>query len=401
MTSERRDLAEGKTNPVRIGTVAVTDTATLPVHVLDANGQVIPSVARYLEHLVVCDMSALTCRSYAFDLLRWFRLLWHLEVPWNAATSAEAEVLVSWMRNATNPQHARRASEPGQAGKVNPRTGKPALPPGYAPRTINHTLSVVHQFYEFHSGFGDGPVANPVPGTTVNWWERRGEESYRNARHPARRARLRQKVPKDLPRYIPDSLWDELFVSMNCTRDRALLAMYVSSGARATELLSVTLKDVDWARQQIQVTGKGSGGHQESIPVSPEGLRYLSMYLAEEGTPGPDESLWRTRRGSPRALTYSAARRVLQRANEKIGTNWTLHDLRHTAATRLANDPSITLTEVQAILRHADISTTGIYTAVRVEDLFDKLQAHYNRPQRPKAYSPGYNEDDASVVFGA
>ena len=82
-------------------------------------------------------------------------------------------------------------------------------------------------------------------------------------------------------------------------------------------------------------------------------------------------------------LSYSAMRRALQRANEKLGTNWSLHDLRHTAATRMAHDAGLTLSEVQAVLRHADIATTGIYTAVRVEDLFDKLQEHYRRPTPP------------------
>lgn len=54
-------------------------------------------------------------------------------------------------------------------------------------------------------------------------------------------------------------------------------------------------------------------------------------------------------------------RRVLQRANEKLGTNYTLHDARHTAATRMAGDERLTLAEVQAILRHAHLDTTGHY----------------------------------------
>ncbi|WP_326608883.1 site-specific integrase [Streptomyces scopuliridis] len=39
-------------------------------------------------------------------------------------------------------------------------------------------------------------------------------------------------------------------------------------------------------------------------------------------------------------------RRILQRANDKLGTNWTLHDARHTAATRMAGDDRLTLAEV-------------------------------------------------------
>ena len=93
-------------------------------------------------------------------------------------------------------------------------------------------------------------------------------------------------------------------------------------------------------------------------------------------------------------------RRVLQRANEALGTNWTLHDLRHTAATNMANDPALSLAEVQTILRHADINTTGTYLTVRVEDMFDKLQEHYTRPKPARTYSSGYASADVKAVFG-
>jgi integrase len=63
----------------------------------------------------------------------------------------------------------------------------------------------------------------------------------------------------------------------------------------------------------------------------------------------------------PRPLTYWAARRILQRATEQLGMNWTLHDARHTAATRFAPDPAMTLAEVQTILRHAHVITTALY----------------------------------------
>jgi integrase len=129
---------------------------------------------------------------------------------------------------------------------VNLKTGKPSLRTGYAPATINHALTVVHGFYSFHGRFGDGPVMNPVPVSA----QRRQMLAHRSPLEPVpfvRRARLRQKVPRQAPRAIPDALWDELFAAMGCDRDRALLEFYVSSGARASELLGLALEDVDWA----------------------------------------------------------------------------------------------------------------------------------------------------------
>ena len=93
-------------------------------------------------------------------------------------------------------------------------------------------------------------------------------------------------------------------------------------------------------------------------------------------------------------------RRILQRANEKLGTNWTLHDARHTAATRMASDDRLTLAEVQAILRHAHLDTTGRYLTARVEDMHDKLAEHYSRPRPQRVYAAGYDPEDVKAVFG-
>lgn len=65
MIFDRRSLAEGKTDPPRVGIVAFNGTE--PVTVLDANGHTNPHIRTYLQHVVVCDMSLLTCRSYAYD----------------------------------------------------------------------------------------------------------------------------------------------------------------------------------------------------------------------------------------------------------------------------------------------------------------------------------------------
>ncbi|MGY3676556.1 integrase [Streptomyces sp. TE33382] len=187
---------------------------------------------------------------------------------------------------------------------------------------------------------------------------------------------------------------------MNNNRNRALIAIYVSSGARAEELLSIELGDVDWGQQQIYVISKGTK-LREPVPASPEGFRYLAAYLGQEGVPEPGEHVWRTLRGETRPLTYSAMRRTLQRANEKLQTNWTLHDLRHTAAYRMARDPKLTLPEIQRIMRHKKLDTTGIYLPVRLDEIADKLQEFYTRPTPTPTLAPGYDPEDMKAVFGA
>jgi integrase len=317
---------------------------------------------------------------------------------WEQATEAEAAALVGWLRTARNPQRERRRSNRFAAGTVNPKTGKPVLNAGYAPATIAHNLSVVHGFYAFHIHFGRGPAANPIPENRA----RRAALAHISSmdrRRPHRRGRLRPKVTVRQPRAIPDAQWQELFSRLRCSRDRALLACYISSGARASELLAIRLPDVDWQGGKMWVVSKGTRARQP-VPVSPEALAYLAAYLDEAGLPSDGGALWRTRRGDIRPLSYWAARRILQRAVEPLGMNWTLHDARHTAATRMARDPNLTLVEVQTILRHAHITTTALYTVTGLDDLIDKLAEHYQRPVEPVRWSAGYDPDDIAAVFG-
>ncbi|WP_181647234.1 tyrosine-type recombinase/integrase [Streptomyces sp. WAC00263] len=62
-----------------------------------------------------------------------------------------------------------------------------------------------------------------------------------------------------------------------------------------------------------------------------------------------------------RPLNYDAARMVFTRANDALGANWTLHDLRHSATKRMIRDPKLSLTDVQWVLGHLHISTTEQY----------------------------------------
>lgn len=161
----------------------------------------------------------------------------------------------------------------------------------------------------------------------------------------------------------------------------------------------MTLERVDWASQRLWVVSKGSRLLEE-VPASPEAFVYFARYLAEHGLPAAGEPLWRTLHGTPRPLSYSAARAILYRANAKLGTNWTLHDLRHTAATRMARDPALTLIDVQTVMRHRHLSTTQRYTQVRLDDLIDTLQEHYARPRVEPRFAAGYATEDVRTVFG-
>ena len=189
-------------------------------------------------------------------------------------------------------------------------------------------------------------------------------------------------MPERLPRSLPDHLFDALFAVMGCDRDRALLAFYVSTGARASELLGVTLDQVDVGAQQIAVHRKGSGRLQW-LPASSDAFVWLRLYQQHQPRPAGQRALWLTRRAPHRPLTYSATRRVMQRANAALGTGWTLHDLRHTAAQRMIGDPRLSLTDVQWVLGHAQLTTTQIYLRPREDEVIARVLDHQRTRREP------------------
>jgi hypothetical protein len=146
-----------------------------------------------------------------------------------------------------------------------------------------------------------------------------------------RRANYRQRTPRPSWRAIPDDAATMLFDALRSNRDRAIVSFYLSSGARASELLGLRHGDLDAGRYTITMVSKGSR-LRETVPASVDSFVWLALYLSEQPPMEPGGSVWWTARGTPRLLNYHAMRAVLQRANASLGTNWTLHDFRHTAA---------------------------------------------------------------------
>jgi site-specific recombinase XerD len=360
------------------------------------------AASSYLRELAASDCSPATIRSYAFALLRWLRFLHERLVGWDRAERTDVRAFVERLRDTPNPQRLRRRPDAPPPGLVNPRTGKPAPGGHYAARTINHQLSVLFGFYEHACAADLGPLVNPVPAP-------RGRGGARVFAHHNpmedfvwhRRATYRQKTPKPVWRALPDDAAEQLFSILRCHRDRALVSFWLSSGVRASELLGLHHGDLDVGQRTITVVSKGSRARQP-VPASVDSFAWLALYLAEQRPPliehGP---VWWTRTTPPKPLTYHAARAVLQRANTVLGTNWTLHDLRHTAAQRMLADPAFTLVDVQTILRHASVTTTQIYTQPRLEDLIEKVLEHYARPAAPPpALDPGYDAAAVQELLG-
>ncbi|WP_308465555.1 site-specific integrase [Rathayibacter soli] len=217
-------------------------------------------MSEFFRTMLASGASISSLRSYGLALLRWWRFLAAVDVPWERASHIEARDFVLWMRLV------------GPAGRS----------AGYAPATINHALAVMKTFYAGRATAGEGPLVNPVPdaGHRVG----RRLQAHHNPMHPfaaGARGPLRQKLPARLPRSLPGHLFDALFAVMGSDRDRTLLASYVSTGARASELLGVTVDRVDPGEQRIGVRRKGSGRLQW-LPASADAFVWSRRCIASD-----------------------------------------------------------------------------------------------------------------------
>jgi len=397
------------------GSLESTGDLFEPYRLVDPAGVAVGPACVFLRELAASGRPATTQRSYGMDLLRWFRFLQAVQIGWDQAARAEARDFLCWIQLAGKPSRPHWRYPGGGApsrggivhepGSPNPVTGKPSRGRGYAAATVAHCETVLRSFYEFHLEAGTGPMVNPFPLARG----RRGRSgAHHNPMEPftgQRSGRYRPRTPQRVPRQIPDERFDELFAVLGSHRDRALVAFWVSTGARASELLGATAGDADPGSQLITVIRKGTRVLQP-LPAAPDAFVWLRLYQAQLAGLVPaerDEPLWWTLRRPFRALGYDAARAMFARANAGLGSNWSLHDLRHTAAYRMARDPQMPLTDVQWVLGHAHLSTTQRYLNPVTEDVIAGVLAFHARQRERDAAAPppaGYRPESLQILFG-
>jgi integrase/recombinase XerD len=185
------------------------------------------------------------------------------------------------------------------------------------------------------------------------------------------------KQPKHLPRNVPTMQEIEAILmqadidNAQGLRDRAMLETLYSTGMRRMELTNLNVYDVDLTRQIVFVR-EGKGQRDRVIPIGKRACLWLDKYLLEarpQLLAGDIESLFVTDYGEtlPAYFVSDKVKRYMQFAGvDKPGA---AHLLRHACATHmLENGADIRF--IQAMLGHACLQTTEIYTHVSI----DKLQ---------------------------
>ena len=187
---------------------------------------------------------------------------------------------------------------------------------------------------------------------------------------------------RGLPRYLTPPQVEALLAAPDTKsgvglRDRAILEVLYATGLRASELTSLALDGIDLELGLVRVLGKG--GKERLVPLGREAQRWTKRYLAEVRPGLARESspsvLFLSQRGG--RLSAMGLWGVVRRHGVAAGVERVLtpHVLRHSFATHLL-ERGADLRALQAMLGHADISTTQIYTHVsreRLRQIYDKL----------------------------
>ncbi|HKQ68721.1 MAG TPA: site-specific tyrosine recombinase XerD [Polyangiaceae bacterium] len=147
-------------------------------------------------------------------------------------------------------------------------------------------------------------------------------------------------------------------------RDRAMLSLMYAAGLRVSELCALKMTDVDQQRGFVNVLGKG--GKRRVVPVGEVALADLAAYLKDGRGPLAHPALFLSSWGTP--LTRQGFWKLIVRYARGVGITKRIspHKLRHSFATHLL-ERGADLRSVQAMLGHANIATTEIYTHVATD----------------------------------
>jgi integrase/recombinase XerD len=147
-------------------------------------------------------------------------------------------------------------------------------------------------------------------------------------------------------------------------RDHALLELLYATGMRVSELVALQIGDVDLAQQRVGV--RSENGKARQVPINEAAAQALQLYL-ERGRAGlvkrdlETTALFLNQRGQ--SLTRQGMWLIIKEYAARAGLSYdvTPHILRHSFAAHMLLNRKASLSEVQRVLGHANISTTQIY----------------------------------------
>jgi len=265
------------------------------------------SLICYRRHLKRRNYSTHTSKNY-MNMLRHF-VLW-VDVPLEAVTYEKLLAYIDWL--------IRRRLKP---------------------KTINCHVACISGFYTYLQHEKGITISNPV------------------------KKRCRLRLPKPLPRYVPDAALQLFFKVVETPRDQALFMLMLRCGLRVAEVAALNITALDLGRRQIFICN-GKGAKDRVVYLSNDAHDALITYLAIRPT-ATTQKLFLVEKGIYRAkpLSVRGIQKRMESYARTAGLRVTCHQLRHTMATQLLNADA-ELATIQDLLGHNWITTTQRYCKV-------------------------------------
>ncbi len=199
--------------------------------------------------------------------------------------------------------------------------------------------------------------------------------------------RVPSVIPKPLSEADVSSLLDAVVGTEPIDRrDRALLELLYATGARISEVVGLSIGDLDVDQRLVRLYGKGS--KERIVPFGSAAAEALGEWFSPLGRVKMVPVQWARRNDAEAVflnlrggrLSRQAAWLVVKKYARRAGLDESMspHVLRHSCATHLL-DHGADLRVVQEMLGHASISTTQLYTRVSQERLWDVYRSAHPR----------------------
>ncbi len=305
--------------------------------VIDDEGMLVEPIVRYLKYLDRIGAARNTIRSYATALKQYWEYLLQQQLNWQQITLDDLAQFVLWLKLPT--------------GSLRVLPAKP-LPQARSSRTINHALTVLSSFYDYHWRM-DNISTNMKEKTTAYLPPR--ARRYKSFLHhitkgsPVAKNILKQKEDKrQHPPTITKTQVQSLLDACSNQRDRLLVRLLYESALRIGEVLALWVEDIDVAENRLYVRDRGilENGAEiktihapRSIDVSSDLIDEIVAYVGKVHTVDVETNhLFLKLQGSRsgQALTYADVDSLFRRLRRKTGIAVTPHVLRHTMLTTLA-----------------------------------------------------------------
>jgi integrase/recombinase XerD len=333
----------------------------------------IDPIQKYLSYLDSLERSPNTIAVYAHNLKLYWEFLKDKQLGWKEINLENLADFIHWLRNPT-----------GGILSVEPQTSS------RCEKTINHCLTTVCGFYEFHERLGT------LEGFEAYRYQLQPGRKYKSFLHHISKGKevktrlLKVKEPKSFPGCLAAEQVNTLIEACNNLRDKFLVRLLYESGLRIGEALGLRHEDMITGNDnKIKVVPRfdnenyvrSKGGLERTVHVNKELMQWYSAYLIDEYPEDIDcdfvfvviKAPAQGKIGNP--LTYKTVDSLFRRLSKKTEIQVNPHLLRHSHATELIRS-GMDMSYVQKRLGHADIQTT-VNTYVHLLD-DDLKQAYQN-----------------------